>query len=196
MSTRFLLGTCVYLKVAWVEVALLTDFCLFVSSLYSTDMWKKKTLFFSIIVGYQQSKDNKWRNDDWSESWGEKKKNSYGQNGEGPMEKRQLLFGSSGLLPFRDWVLCYQSFQFFKRSPEIQTFKWALPSFSVLAQTDAFCDFTTVWHIFQETLTSVLSWLTHLGEGTRSPHASANTEGEKRFRERGWVGDTFCSVYR
>lgn len=42
-----------------------------------------------------------------------------------------------------------------------------------------FCDFTTVWHIFfQETLTSVLSWLTH-SVGARSPHASANTEGER-----------------
>lgn len=111
---------------------------------------------------------------------GEKKRIGIWQNGEGPMEKRQLLFGSSGLLPFRNWVLCYQSFQFFKRSQKFRLLCELSQVFSVLAQTDAFLWlYKTVWHIFfQETLTSVLSWLTHL-VGTRSPHASVNTEGER-----------------
>ena len=53
-----------------------------------------------------------------------------------------------------------------------------------------FCDFTREYGIFffQETLTSVLSWLTHL-VGTRSPHAGANTEGERGWG-RGRAGET------
>ena len=69
---------------------------------------------------------------------GEKKRIGIWQNGEGPMEKRQLLFGSSGLLPFRNWVLCYQSFQFFKRSQKFRLLCELSQVFSVLAQTDAF----------------------------------------------------------
>ena len=121
----------------------------FVSPLCIELTWeKKKKIFFSIIVGYEQSKDNKWL---MTLVWilRRKKRTGIWQNGEGPMEKRQLLFGASVLLPFRNWVLCYQSFRFFKKSQKFRLLCELSQVFSGLAQTDAFLWlYKRVWHFF------------------------------------------------
>lgn len=100
--------------------------------------------------------------DDVGLDTGEKKRTRIWQNGEGPMEKRQLLFGSSGLLPFRNWILCYQSFQFFKRSQKFRLL-CELPSFFsvgsnwcffvTLQDSMAYFFFRRHWHPFY------LDWL-------------------------------------
>lgn len=151
-------------------------------------MWKEKNIiFFSIIVGYQQSKDNKWRT---TLVWilGRKKKEFLWQNGEGPMEKRQLLFGSSGLLPFRDWVLCYQSFQFFKRSQKFRLLSELSQVFSVLAQTDAFLWLYNSMAYFFSGDTDIRSILTDSFGGNKKSACQCKYWRGKRFRERGEWG--------